>query len=71
MIDASIVPEKSILTPADVAPILGVNPQSIRMQAQRNPSKLGFSVSVIGTRILIPREAFINWLTGKEKEKEK
>lgn len=50
---------------ADVAPILGVNPQSIRGQAHLDPAFLGFRVIVIGDRTLIPRKPFIEYLTGE------
>lgn len=50
---------------ADVAPILGVNPQSIRGQAHLDPAYLGFRVIVIGDRTLIPRKPFIEYITGQ------
>lgn len=53
-----------VLLVSDIAPILGVNPQSIRAQAQKDVRQLGFPASVIGTRVLIPRDGFINWLGG-------
>lgn len=52
------------LTAEDVSEVLGCNPHSIRVQAQRDPAKLGYAVSVQGTRVRIPREAFIRFLTG-------
>lgn len=36
----------------------GPSPHSIRIQAQQDPGKLGFPVSVVGTRIFIPRFSF-------------
>lgn len=48
--------------PADIAPILGVDAQNIRAQAQKAPEKLGFNVCVVGTRVKIPRRAFLAWL---------
>ena len=56
--------DKTMLTPADVAPILGCHPFSINTQAQADPSKLGFPVCVIGRRVKIPKQAFLNWLLG-------
>lgn len=50
------------LTPADVAPILHCDPQCIRVQAQRDPSKLGYPVIVIGSRVRIPRIPFLKYL---------
>ena len=55
--------DKEMLVPNDVASVLGVNPQSIRIQAQHDPYSLGFNVSVIGTRTLIPREPFIQFMS--------
>lgn len=52
------------LTAADVAPVIGAHPQNIRTQAQADPDKLGFPVSVIGNRVRIPRLAFIKWVEG-------
>lgn len=53
---------ETLLKPDDVAQALGVNPQSIRMQAQADPIKLGFPVIVVGTRTLIPRQALLYFL---------
>ncbi len=55
---------KVMLIPADVCEVLGCKPYSINVQAQEDPVKLGFPVSVIGTRVRIPREAFLRWLGG-------
>lgn len=46
----------------DAARLLGVHPQSIRGQAHIDPKMLGFPVSVIGTRVLIPKEPFYRFL---------
>ena len=56
---------KPMLTPADVAEILGSDPHSIRLQAKREPDKLGFPVCVVGNRVKIPRTGFLRWY-GKE-----
>ena len=53
--------DKAVLTPADVAPVLGVNPQSIRAA---DPVDLGFPVTKIGTRTLIPRKPFLAFVEG-------
>lgn len=59
--------DKEILTPADVAPILGCDPNVIRFQAKQDINSLGFPCSKIGSRIKIPRRAFIAWfLKGVE-----
>jgi len=59
-----MIPDKQMLTAADVAPILGVNPQSIRSQAQADVRQLGFPACCIGHKVLIPRDGFIRWLRG-------
>ena len=51
--------DKDFLTAADVAPVLGINPQDIRSQAQSDADKLGFPVIVTGTRVRIPKEGFL------------
>ena len=50
---------RDFLTSADVAPLLGRDPQSLRSQAQADQSKLGFPVIIVGSRVLIPRKAFL------------
>lgn len=57
---------KQVLTPADIAPVLGVNPQSLRMQAQKDVRQLGFPAAVIGTRVIIPRDGFLAWMKGAQ-----
>ena len=49
--------DKLVLTPDDVAPILGCNPSAIREQAQRDARLLGFPVTITGSRVRIPRQA--------------
>lgn len=55
------------MTAEDVGKIIGVGPQNIRSQAQADPSKLGFPVIVIGTRVYIPREGFERFCKGETK----
>ena len=49
----------------DAANILGWSAQAIRRQAQDDPSKLGFPVSVVGSRVRIPRKPFIKFWEGE------
>lgn len=58
---------KEVLTPGDIAPILGCDPNVIREQARQDIKKLGFPAARIGTRVKIPKQAFIDWFTGKQK----
>ena len=54
--------EKVFLTPADVAPLLECDPNSLRAQAQEDPSKLGFRTIVIGSRVKFPRLPFLRFI---------
>ena len=58
--------DKVMLTPADVAEVMGTDPQSIRVWARQTPWRLGFPVSVMGSRVKIPRTGFLNFIDGKE-----
>lgn len=55
--------DKAVLTPAEIAPVLGVNPQSIRVA---DPVDLGFPVIKLGTRTLIPRVPFLAVMEGSK-----
>lgn len=54
--------DAALLTASDVAEVLESDPQDIRQQAKEDPSKLGFPVCVIGSRVKIPRRAFLAFL---------
>ena len=58
--------DKDILTPCDVAPVLNCDPNIIRYQASKDIKQLGFPAAKIGTRIKIPKQAFIDWYTGRK-----
>lgn len=47
------------LTPNDVAPVIGCNPENIRMTAHDRPELLGFPVTVVGNRTKIWRKGFL------------
>lgn len=51
--------------PSDVAPVLGVDPHSIRLQAEEEPRALGFNVIRVGNKTLIPRLPFIRFVEGE------
>lgn len=51
-----------VLTAADIAPVLGCDPDKIRTQARSKPELLGFPVSVAGSRVRIPRKPFLAFL---------
>ena len=50
------------LTPAEVAPVLGCDPNKIRQQAEADPSTLGFPVTRVGTRTKIWRKPFLEYI---------
>ena len=58
--------DREFLTPAQIAPILGVDPQDVRVAAKQCPEMLGFNVAVIGSRVKVPRLAFIRWMEGEK-----
>ena len=63
-------PGKAMLTPADIAPVLGCDPNSIRLAARTCPELLGFPVIVTGTRVKIPKRAFLRYMRGLAQEEE-
>lgn len=50
------------LTPADVAPIVGCDPNKIRETAHFNPVLLGFPVTVVGSRVKVWRKKFLEYI---------
>ena len=58
--------DKEVLTPGDVAQVLHCDPNVIREQARQDVKKLGFPVAKVGSRVKIPRQAFIDWFIGKQ-----
>lgn len=63
---------KEMLIPADIAKYLGCDQYYINLMARDNPEKLGFSVIKIGSRVKIPKAAFVYYckygrpIVGKE-----
>lgn len=58
--------DKRFLTPDDIKDYLEADPQSIRVQAHNDPSKLGFPVVVLGSRVKIPRKGFLKFFELEE-----
>lgn len=50
------------LTADQIAAVLECDPNSIRRQAQDDPSKLGFAVVVICSRVKINRKRFLEFI---------
>jgi hypothetical protein len=57
-----------VLTPAQVAPVLCLDQDTIRGQARECPERLGFPVIVAKSRVKIPKQAFIHYMQGEEKK---
>lgn len=53
------------LIPEQIAPILGCAQYSINVQARDDPYSFGFPVIKIGTRVRIPRIAFLRFMRGE------
>jgi hypothetical protein len=53
--------EENFLSVDQVAEFLCCAPQAIRVQADTNINSIGFPVTKLGTRIRIPKEAFLFW----------
>jgi len=52
---------KNMLLATDVASYLECDDGLIRLQAQREPEKLGFPVIVMGSRVKIPKQGFLHY----------
>lgn len=59
---------KEILTTRDVAGVLCCDAFNINLQAKADPSKLGFPVVVVGTRVKIPKAGFVRFMEGLEQK---
>lgn len=66
---------KEMLTPKDVADVLGCAPYTINVQVKQDiadgVNSFGFPISKIGSRVRIPRRAFLRFMLGTEGEEEK
>lgn len=63
-----IASTKDVLTPADIAPVLGRDPQKIRIQAKQIQESIPFRFILIGNRMKVPRLGFIARAEGKKEE---
>jgi hypothetical protein len=53
---------KLYLNMEQVAQVFDASPQNLRSQARADPQALGFSTTIVGSRIYVPKIAFCNWL---------
>lgn len=59
--------DKTMITPAEAAPVIGCDPHWIRLMARQKPEGLGFPVTIVGkngNRTKIPRIPFIKYVEG-------
>lgn len=54
-----------VLTPAQVAPVLHLDQDTVRGQARTCPARLGFPVIVAGSRVKIPKKSFVKFMRGE------
>lgn len=57
--------DREFITVAEASAYFGCNPQKLREQAHRDREKLGFPVSIIGNRVKIPKDGFVNYFKGE------
>ena len=66
---------KEMLTPSDIAEVLGCAPYNINVQVKQDiadgVNSFGFPISKIGCRVRIPRRAFLRFMLGGDGEEEK
>lgn len=55
------------LTAQDIAEVMECDAAQIRKQAQTDPSKLGFPVCVICSRVKVNRKGFLRFIGEEEK----
>ena len=58
--------EKEMLVPTDVAPILGCKPYSINVATKGGKNPFPFPVIRLGSRVLIPKRAFLKVMRGEK-----
>jgi hypothetical protein len=49
--------------PEIAGPVIGMSPQTIRLYAREEPWRIPFNYIYMGSRIKIPRRAFVDWMT--------
>ena len=67
-IDEIRATDKPMLSPVDVAGVLGSDPQTIRLTAKMAPERVGYPFTFTGNRMKIPRIGFINWMEGTNRD---
>ena len=57
-----ICTDNLLLTPKDIAPLLGTTPQTIRQTARDNPQLIGFPFTYCGKQMKIPKQPFLEFI---------
>ena len=57
--------DSEYLIPEQVAAVLGCNAYAINVQVRDNPAALGFPTVKLGSRVKIPRIAFLRFMKGE------
>lgn len=55
----------SVLSCAQIAPILQANAYTIHETAMQRPYLLGFPVNIMGRRVRIPKQPFLEFIRGE------
>ena len=63
--------DKEMLVPTDIAPILGCNPYTINVMTKNGKNPFPFPIIRMGTRVRIPKRAFIKAMRGETQEEMK
>ena len=61
-IDEIMRSTREVLSPTDIAEVIGADPYGINRMARENPAALGFPTIVIGNRVKIPRRGFLHYM---------
>ncbi len=54
--------DREYFTAAEVCGVLGTDPQTIRDTARQRPELLGFPVTILNSRVKIPRIQFLRYM---------
>ena len=58
--------DKLMLTPTDICPVLGSDPQTIRDTAKDTPELIGYPYTFVGRNMKIPRIPFLRFMGVEE-----
>lgn len=61
-VKAILAKNRDLLSPAEAATILKVDPQWLRLMARQRPERLPFPVLVVGTHVKIPTRPLLKYL---------